>query len=130
MSKWKAFCLVLIAALFLGAVQNVPERTTILKTETISLAADTTATALDPTLIGPGCLLHSIEVKTTLDEIVTVTIITDLGATALAKTTTAAATTGELGTPTAQWPLFPGAKYALSGMTSGTAQLRVTTKWK
>lgn len=92
-------------------------------TESLTLGANVTGSALPAIL--KGGYLYQVEVKATDDDAVTFSIASENGST-LYTTTTSAATTGEVGQPTAYWWIHPteAATYTLSSF-SGTGTITV-----
>lgn len=105
--------------------QPVLERPEIFITQVLTLSADASAVALDATL--SGGYLCQVEIFASADDAMTFTINSALG-TQLFTTTTTAATSGEISTPTAFWAIPEGQTptYTLSGLGSGTVTIEVT----
>ena len=72
-----------------------------------------------------GGYLFAVEVKSTADDAVVVTIKSELGTT-LYTTTTTGAIAGEIGYPSSYWPLNGVPTYTVSGLGSGSVTLEIT----
>jgi hypothetical protein len=91
--------------------------------QTLTLSADASAVDLDASLIGG--FLYSIEIYASADDAMTFSIASHLGTT-LYTTTTTGATSGQIETPTAFWPISDIPTYTLSGLGSGTVTVEIT----
>lgn len=100
---------------------EVPNR--MITTQVLVLSANAAAIDLDHKL--NGGYLFAVEVFASADDAVTFTINSGLG-TELYTTTTSAATSGEIGYPSAYWPITRTANYTLSGLGSGSVTVEVT----
>ena len=105
-------------------VHKIPGNT-LYVTQKLSLSADATAVNLSDDLVGG--YLHSVEIFTSNDDIVKFDIDSGIG-TVLFTGTTAAATSGEISSPTGTWPINSTPNYTLSGLAAGTATVEITVK--
>lgn len=105
-------------------VHKIPGNT-LYVTQKLVLSADATAVNLSDDLVGG--YLHSVEIFTSNDDIVVFSIDSGIG-TVLFTDTTAAATSGEISSPTGAWPINSTPNYTLSGLGAGTATVEITVK--
>jgi hypothetical protein len=98
-----------------GNVMTISER--------ITLSADVASAPIPANL--RGGYLFSVEVKSTADDAVVVTIKSELGTT-LYTTTTTGAIAGEIGYPSSYWPLNGVPTYTVSGLGSGSVTIEIT----
>lgn len=98
-----------------GSIMTISERITL---------TDNVANASLPSNLRGG-YLFAVEVKSTLDNAVVVTIKSELGTT-LYTTTTTGAIAGEIGNPSSYWPLNGIPTYTVSGLGSGSVTIEIT----
>lgn len=95
----------------------------VMKTEILTLTADASDVDLHSDLLGG--YLYSVEIYASADDALTFTVNSGLG-TELYTTTTTGATSGEIGIPTAYYPITRMPTYTVSGIGSGTVTVEVT----
>lgn len=105
-------------------IHKIPGNT-LYVTQKLSLSADAAAVNLSDDLVGG--YLFSVEIFTSNDDIVKFDIDSGIG-TVLFTDTTAAATAGEISSPTGTWPINSTPNYTLSGLAAGTATVEITVK--
>lgn len=111
-------------------VRNYPtEGAFALSVEEVTLSADAAGVSFSPALFGRVGTFYAVEIFTSADDEVTVTINSALG-TELFTTTTTGATDGEISRVEGPWPAESGCTYTLSGLAGGgTATIKFYV-WK